>query len=316
MSANKLLLIGCGRHAFETIGPALAELGSIPDIVCDKDEVRAAAFAEAFASGAQVVTQWENYLSDGVGRVIVAVSPEVHARVAHACIGHSRVLIEKPPAASTAIAETLSVEAGRGSVFVGFNFRFAPAIKALHTIISTMAEVVYAEVRFWSRQPAMPEAGYRTVRESWVYGNAIHAADAILTLFGDPDDILAHSFEGANGLVGTTAHMRYGSKKLVTFAGGNTTPNFDFTVEVRDERGRMVKLIDLDRIVGTTGGRNGTSEERQLRTIWQTERTDAKTYHQRGHLSQFRAFLTLDAAGAAQMFDAVKAMRVCDAFVS
>lgn len=319
MSNTGLLLVGCGRHAFETIGPVLVELNLSPSVVCDISEARARSFAAAFCPRAQIETDWQEPLNAGVERIIAAVSAEVHSQIASAALTRGNlVLVEKPLAVDTSAAEDILRQsvASQGAVFVGFNYRFAPAIRVFRDALSQLDEIRYIDVKFFSRNPSVVENPFRNITDSWLYGNGIHVLDLILFLGVKVQAVNAVRVFASEGLIAINALMLLQSGAMLSFSGGNLTPTFELSIEVRDVSGRILRLMDLSRVIWTLGGRNDSAERRRFEVLWGPDASSWKAHHQRGHFEQFRNFLNDLPSPPATVGDALHAMMLADSITS
>ena len=123
--------VGCGRHACDSLLPALQY---VPEInlraVCDRDESRAIHAAQHFGARGHFTDTGAMYReATGLHAVVISVGGHAHAALAQEALEAGlHVLVEKPPALSSAQALDV-VEACRRTgrhVAVAFKKRFCP----------------------------------------------------------------------------------------------------------------------------------------------------------------------------------------------
>jgi predicted dehydrogenase len=295
---HRLLLVGCGKHAHETLGPALSHLGVVPAGVADVRLDRANSFRREFAPAAAVAQDWTELLRLDPTAVVAAVDPYVHEDVARTCLANRiPVLVEKPHARTAAIASELHrvAEVHRTRFAAGFNFRYAPSLLAFRRRLRMMTEPLVCSASFWSRHPVAPEFTVRDVREAWLLGNGVHLFDLLALLIEKPEVCGARgmSTRMPDGEL-TAFHViaRSRAANPVSIVCGSLTPTFSLTVEVRDASGRCLIVDGLDRVLASEGGWAGSPTSRRIVEIWKPRENQSRM-RLNGHVGQLAAFLIL-----------------------
>jgi predicted dehydrogenase len=160
----------------------------------------------AFASehGLELDTEYERVLDDPRIRGVVLATPHSlhHGQISRAAAHRQHVFVEKPLALTAQDAASAWQACRRAGVglFVGYNWRFQPAVRELHRLVrsNALGEIVHVEGNYSG------PSGFRRTRGSWrtlrrenpaggMTGRGIHIANAMNLLCGRIASVFAHN---------------------------------------------------------------------------------------------------------------------------
>jgi predicted dehydrogenase len=185
-----------------------------------------AAFASEY--GLELDTDYERVLANPRIRGVVLATPHSmhHEQICRAAAHGRHVFVEKPlalTARDAASAWQACRQAGVG-LFVGYNWRFQPAVQELHRLVRSKAfgEIVHVEGNYSG------PSGFRRARGSWrvlrhenpaggMTGRGIHVANAMNLLCGRIISVFAHNDRRA-----TPDDVEDTTSALVRFENGVT----------------------------------------------------------------------------------------------
>ncbi len=254
----RLALIGCGNQMQKNLIPFLQRTSQdyMPVVCVDPDATR--------ATYVQTVTrayEWKSSI-DGVDvssidAAIIAVPPQASAELTEALVRQGvHCFVEKPAGPSTdrlrKLAAVLGDTPSNVRVQVGFNFRYAEAIRQLHALTSDVRNSPCAiTIEFYSRHPSSPQWGVDTTVESWIRQNGVHAFDLARWLIPSPiartDEHILVANDPDHFLATLTMHHTNGS--LSTLRLGNQTQRFLVSVSVHAADGSVYSAPSLENVV-------------------------------------------------------------------
>jgi len=263
-------LIGAGHFAQDVLIPALKASGRARlRAVATASGLTARSVAERFgferaAAGAEPILE-----DPEIQAVVIATRHDAHARLAiEALRAGKHVFLEKPPATNAEQLEELAAacraQAGARLLMVGFNRRFAPAVKAVGEFLAASAEpramhyrvnAGYLPAGHWLHDPE--SGGGRIV------GEGCHFVDLLMVLAGGPpvevfaralpdlgryrQDNVAALVAFADGSLGSLHYLANGDRGagkefLEISSGGATAAIEDFRRTTLRRGGRVRRL--------------------------------------------------------------------------
>jgi predicted dehydrogenase len=192
-------IVGCGLVGKKR-AEAARRLGHGVTLVCDPDDARAAALAEA--QGAQACADPAKLVSAPLDLVVVATPHDALARLAaRMAEAGKHVLVEKPGARyAHELAPVESAARARGvHVRVGFNHRFHPALQKAHALVKAGAvgDLLYVRGRYGHGGRLGYEREWRFQPEISGGGEAIdqgtHLVDLARWFLGDMSEVEGHA---------------------------------------------------------------------------------------------------------------------------
>lgn len=279
------LLVGCGRHALENIIPALNQTATIETLFlldpCDL------AVSTARAAARMKTARLAN-IRAASGRcdlVLVAVSPMVNHDVLSECSNDGvAVFVEKPPAISSRDWEQTLEQAAAHEIYVGLNYRFAPAIRVFREATDPSL-YPYITIRYFSRHPFGPENGLPPMR-AWVLGNLIHVCSLLLDWLGPPLRVCGFSSENPRGPVFLSVVFEYSGGRIVSLCAGNVTPRFDFSIVAHGVDGKTTSMRGCELVTERSRDKSSVANCDGETVLF---RSDAAKFIRRGFLGQFSA---------------------------
>ena len=244
--------VGAGNYATAILIPAFKSAGVMLKSVASRNGLSSAYAARKFGF-AQATTDADSVYSDPeVNIVVVATRHDSHARLAEQALAAGKhTFVEKPLALShdhldrLAAAHAASRAAGRAPLLmVGFNRRFAPHVRKMHTLLAGVKEpkvfvmTINAGAIAASHWTQEPNAG-----GGRIVGEACHFVDLLRFMAGSPitafhaasigrtdgaavtDDKATIILRFADGSMGTILYLANGHKsfpkeRLEVFAAG------------------------------------------------------------------------------------------------
>jgi predicted dehydrogenase len=244
-------MIGCGAHAREVLLPALRSVpGVIVATLCDNDDDRLDQ-ARSFCPSAWQTKSFEAVCGDrSIDAIVVAATPQVHAAAARAALRRAKhVFVEKPMAVSGAAAEELAALADEAGVvtMVGHNFRFAPAVERMKTIMADkeFGSPALVEIRYFASKPRGSRWGIQSPERSFLLSHGSHAFDIALDLFGDGVVLDDASVRSRNGRQFAAVRLKGPHGCICSVALTNGAPHFDLGVTVVSDRNFVIDMRSL-----------------------------------------------------------------------
>ncbi|OGR51742.1 MAG: hypothetical protein A2049_10430 [Elusimicrobia bacterium GWA2_62_23] len=191
----KIGVIGCGKHAFRFIYPALRYLPVELKSVCSRSKEKAEACAKSFGAEHSYSDYHEMLSREQLDAVLVITDydpsgcPKYPAIAIDCMRAGVHVWIEKPPAASVAqILEmrAVSVETGK-IVLVGFKKMFYPAVERAREIVSgkDFGKLTSISIRYGTSLPFSTANRNESIKMKRFLDDFMHPA-SLLQLFGGP----------------------------------------------------------------------------------------------------------------------------------
>jgi predicted dehydrogenase len=248
----RLGLVGCGRHASQTIHPALVRVEEV-DVVaaCDLLPERAERAARRF--GARPYTDLQRMLADeALDAALVIGPPAIHHDLGLQVLRTGKhLIVEKPPANSADGALDL-VEAARAAGRMGAvstHWRHAPTHRRMKDLMATpeFGPPVAFVGHFHAPGPMRPGLHDSTFR-AYLWDQAIHLVDCTRYLMGEITEVSAAGHEGANGAVALSLHLRFASGCLGQLGLISGTPMVEQYVAAYGEGRCRVQSWDMDRL--------------------------------------------------------------------
>ncbi|MDO4259747.1 MAG: inositol 2-dehydrogenase [Actinomycetaceae bacterium] len=204
-------LIGAGRIGKVHARSISAHPGATLSLVTDLNEAAAAALAQSY--GARHTTDIDSVFTDSDVDALVICSPTpLHVPHILAAVAAGKpALCEKPVAMETAAVEDLmaKLEGTEPMVMMGFNRRFDPSFRAIHSAIEAGQIGTLEQLTIISRDPAAPPKEYIAVSGGIFKDMTIHDFDTARYFLGrivavhavgqnlDPDLADTGDFDGA-----------------------------------------------------------------------------------------------------------------------
>lgn len=189
----KIGVIGCGKHAFRFIYPALRYLPVELKSVCSRSKEKAEEFAKSFGADRAYGDYHEMLSSEQLDAVLVITDydqsgcPKYPAIAVDCMRAGAHVWIEKPPASSVAqISEmrTVSAETGK-TVLVGFKKMFYPAVEKARAIVNgkDFGKLTSISMRYGTSLPFPTASRNESLKMKRFLDDFMHPA-SLLQLFG------------------------------------------------------------------------------------------------------------------------------------
>lgn len=224
-------------HALHSLGHMVPEIGPIRLVAIagrDSGATRSAATALGFVRS---TTDWRQVVDDPeIDIVANLASNDVHLEPTIAALDNGKhVLCEKPLASSVSEAQQMADAAARSEALAvcGYNYRFVPALRLIHRLITSGQIGVLRHCRLSYSQDY---AGTESARTGWrfedpMHGSAVgdysHIIDLMRWLVGEPVQVcgtvstLAPDAKGMReSRIGTDSEDKYSA--LVRTASGVT----------------------------------------------------------------------------------------------
>ena len=265
----QLGVLGAGNFATVVLLPAIQKIASVQPVGIVSASGASAQYA-AQRFGYQFASSDEDALihDDRINTVAILTRHHLHARqVLSALKAGKHVFCEKPLALNQAelqeIETALAEKAQAPLLMVGFNRRFAPLARRLHTFVSERSAPLAAHYRVnagaiplthWVHDPK--QGGGRII------GEGCHFIDFLTYLVGEPpvsvtavgipddglyrEDVAVMTFGFPDGSVGTVSYLANGDKafpkeRVEVFCGGRVAVLDDYrTLELIHDGNRQI----------------------------------------------------------------------------
>ena len=182
--------IGAGNYASRVLIPAFREVGARLDTIVSSGGITAVHHGNKNAFTTASTDVETVYSSSSINTIVIATQHNQHARqVCDALIAGKHVFVEKPLALSIEdideIEKVYASQAGKCQVMVGYNRRFAPHVRKMKALLSSVsgpkAYIMTMNAGFipeehWTQDPAV--GGGRII------GEACHYIDLMRYLAG------------------------------------------------------------------------------------------------------------------------------------
>lgn len=202
----KVMVAGCGNHAYRSIFPCFDYLAAEIVAVCDLDLARAQKYAKHFGAGAAYGSLKDALTGSKADAVVLSVGPKQHPDLAcEALAAGLHVWMEKPPSVDVAGVERMIAARNKSGkqVVVGFKKAFMPVTRRIK---EALAGGAFGKMRTISgRFPlGFPEDGPKVLAEAkytnWL-GNGVHPLSFFVHLAGRPEAITAHRAKNGGAFI-------------------------------------------------------------------------------------------------------------------
>lgn len=289
MNLLRLLVVGCGAHANETLVPAIASLGRARIVgFCDLNRDRADSAAHRFSvmrSGTSPIGMIDELRPDAV---ILAGPPSMHVDVAlYALQAGSHVLVEKPPATSTGELRRLAAATEASSLIgmVAHNLRYTAAWRSA-VERTPLARVESITIEYHASGPIGERWGLLS-HEAFLLSHAIHVFDLLNFTLGSSVMTTHHVKSVGDGrfVLSTQWHSQ---RDVVGVAVVSTcAPRFDWNVQLVTADGCLARITSSSGVtfqdsqsgdLGVSGWRN-TWRSRSLEAGYDSAGYGAELMH-------------------------------------
>jgi predicted dehydrogenase len=313
---SRIALVGCGKHMKNTLVRYLRQLDECDVEVCVDIDEAAAQTVQRLSRAHRCATRIEEIDVRVIDAAIIALPPAAAYQVTSYLIKQGvACFVEKPPASTSEEIETL-VELARERevhVQVGFNFRFAEALVALHAhIVDGIKDPCIATIEFRSEHPSGPEWGRDDPIAAWLYHNGVHALDLLLWLVGDVQRVDAYIARMLAERFTLVTLMEHSNHSISTLRMGTLTDRFDLRAEISTSEGHQFYLSDLSEVVMPLHGGKVAGE-----VLYRARNLD-HGWGRAGYGPELRYFLDHYRDGKSSspsLLDALKASKLCDAIM-
>ena len=250
---TRIILVGCGKHMRTTLVPYLRRLEGYEVAVCVDLNEEAAQVVQELSHAKKWATHLEDMNLDTVDAALIALPPRA-AYEATSFLVQQRIacFVEKPPASTTDEIEQLMqlASALEVRVQVGFNFRFAEAMVALHTCaLDHRNDQSVVHVEFRSKHPAGPEWEREDPVEAWLYHNGIHALDLLRWIAGEVQQVHASITYAQDSKFTIVALVEHCNKSVSTLKLGTLTDKFELRAELQTPDGYQFSSSNLGEVL-------------------------------------------------------------------
>lgn len=312
----KIILVGCGRHMQTTLVPYLRRLEGYEVEACIDINEEAAQSVQQLSQAKSWATHLEQIDLGKVDAAIVALPPRA-AYEATSSLVRRRIacFVEKPPASTTPEIQELMqlASALEVRVQVGFNFRFAEAMVALHTCAmdhNNDESIVHLEFR--SKHPAGAEWERDDPVEAWLYHNGIHALDLLRWMAGDVQQVHASIINAQDSKFTIVALVEHINKSVSTLKLGTLTDKFELRAELQTPDGYQFSSSHLGEVLMPLRSGKLSGE-----VIYRAGNLD-NGWKRAGYGPELQDFLdhyTENKSASPSLLDALKASQFCDAIM-
>lgn len=250
---TRIALVGCGKHTKDTLATYLKRLGQLEFEVCVDLVLDSALAVQTELNARSSANSVEAIDISKIDLAILALPPGAAFEVAKYFIDRSvPCFVEKPPAASTADIASLMQLAQSRSVYVqvGFNYRFADAVRVLHNQISANSEAgCILSIDFKSKHPSSSEWGVEGQLESWLRNNGIHAFDLLQWFSGKITKLSTGLFKGNEARFIVTILAQHSTGSISMLRIGNLTDRFDFRMTIHNTSSDQIHMPHLGEVI-------------------------------------------------------------------
>ncbi len=324
MADLKVGLVGCGRHAYNVMQPALRDLGAVVVAACDtKPEA-----LERFTSTYRVERTYSDYREllsrERLDALVAATGPETHPAIATAGMRAGlNVFVEKTPARTSAEAEAMLAaqgETGRWTM-VGFNRRYATAYRMAKAVVDERGPAYLMQSRYHA-QDYGSEARF-------VVGHLIHHLDLARYFLGEIRDVQACRVFHSAGKLGYSINLTAGSGAVANVQSASML-NFNYPQEYLQIMGIGWEVIvdnhqdvrynrDDRRAALRASYEHQRFDETRDSLLWSQNRTmfPPTVYHDQGFRPELELFLGCVREGKSPpytMADSLKSIQLMEAF--
>ncbi len=313
---TRIILVGCGKHMQTTLVPYLRRLEGYEVEVCVDINGESARVVQQLSHAKKCATYLEEMDLAAVDAALIALPPQA-AYEATSYLVRKRIpcFVEKPPAStSDEIQDLMQLAGAKGvRVQVGFNFRFAVAMAALHNCALDHKEdqsVVHIEFR--SKHPGGSEWERDDPVEAWLYHNGIHALDLLRWIAGEVDRVHASITYAQNSKFTLIALVEHTNKSVSTLKLGTFTDKFELRAELQtsdgyqfysSHLGEVLMSLQSGKLSGEVIYRTGNLDDGWKRAGYGPELQDFLDYYQE------------DSITSPSLLDALRASQFCDAIM-
>lgn len=284
---SPLVIIGCGQHTQKTLLPTLSFLGLAPRLFVDLEIDRACKLATQFVGAAACDSLRD--VADG-DKVIVAAGPEANMQVLRELRNRAvTILLEKPhfPRGIRDYNDLLNVTNESTLVRCALNYRFAPAFVRFKQDLGPDPAVINLD--FFSKKPLSVEFGYKSIHESWLFANGIHAVDLARQIA--PTCMVQSAWKqmlNENEFCFTVVLVE--NLRIIVIKMGNCTNSFQLSINSIQSGGRRISMDSL-KLATKRGGEHGVSGGTSDPAPVDEPRTPDQRFFLRGFEHQLNLFM-------------------------
>lgn len=243
----RVAFIGAGNYATGTLIPAFKAAGAVLDTVASNSGLTGVHASDKYGFESTTTDSSSIFENKDVDAVVISTRHDSHAALVLDSINNGKhVFVEKPLCLN--IVELEEIQALYDSsidtnssllVMVGFNRRFAPQVKKMKSLLSTVPGPKSLVMTVNAGEiPSEHWTQDKSVGGGRIVGEACHFIDLLRHLIGAPfvsyskvsmnsqnGDTVSLHFEFADGSIGTVHYFSEGNKelpkeRLEVFAGG------------------------------------------------------------------------------------------------
>jgi predicted dehydrogenase len=315
-SVTKILIVGCGKHMQTTLVPYLRRLEGYEVEACVDIKEEAAQLVQQLSHAKEWATNLEDIDLGNVDAALVALPPRA-AYKATSYLVQQRIacFVEKPPASTShEIQELMQLASSMEvRVQVGFNFRFAEAMVALHTCaMDHRNDQSVTHVEFRSKHPSGPEWERDDPVEAWLYHNGIHALDLLRWIAGEVQQVHASITYAQDSKFSIVALVEHINKSVSTLKLGTLTDKFELRAELLTPEGYQFSLPNLSEVLMPLRAGKMSGE-----VIYRAGNLD-NGWRRAGYGPELQDFLdhyNQYSSSSPSLLDALKASQLCDAIM-
>lgn len=324
MADLKVALVGCGRHAYHVMQPALRDLGAEVVAVCDSKPEALARFTATY----RVERTYSDYRAlldkERLDALLAVTGPESHPAIAVAGMQRGlNVFVEKTPAPTAAQGEAMVAaqrQTGRWTM-VGFNRRYATAYRMARAVVDERAPAYLMQSRYHAQDYGS--------EDRFIVGHLIHHLDLARYFLGEIRDVRACRVFHSPGKVGYSINLTAESGAVANVQSASML-NFNYPQEhfqimgagweVIVDNHQEVRYNRDDRPAALRSRYDHQRlDERRDSLLWSQNRTmfPPAVYHDQGFRAELELFLRCVAEGKAPpytMTDSLKSLQLMEAF--
>jgi predicted dehydrogenase len=237
MESLRIGLVGCGRHAYHIIAPAIGSLGGRLVAACDKNEATLRKFATTFAVDSTFSDHRELLDRSEIDALVVVTGPDSHARIAmDAMTAGVDVFVEKTPCATAAEAhKALACENRTGRfTMVGFNRRYATAYRMAWNIARENGPVHLMQTRYHAQNYGD--------EKRFILGHLVHHLDLARYYLGEIAELQTYRVVHGPGAFGYTINLKTENGAIANIQSASML-NFNYPQEYLQVMGHGWEVI-------------------------------------------------------------------------
>ena len=324
MAAVRVGLVGCGRHAYHIMHPALRDLGAEVVAACDLKPEALARLTSVYRVEHTYSDYREMLAKERLDALVAITGPESHPAIAIAGMRAGlAVFVEKTPCRTAAEAsEMLAVQRETGRfVMVGFNRRYATAYRMARAVVDERGPASLMQTRYHA-QDYGSEARF-------VVGHLIHHLDLARFFLGEIREVQAYRVAHSAGKLGFSINLLAESGAVANVQSASML-HFNYPQEYLQIMGVGWEVI-VDNHQEVRYNRDDRSAALRSRydhmrldqerdsLLWSQNRTmfPPTVYHDQGFRAELEHFLACVAEGRQPEFtiaDSLKSIELMETF--